>query len=833
MDIKKIFALYSNITTNAVNNMNRDYKPEGERTDFLGMHYTSNTFYLSKTAYDLKKLGVVETNNNKVIFRNGLVRINKENWNKTHKKYFKELSENVSNYDTGNPSYINRLSKYIVYELQLSEELFDKIVNNYDNFMSFSKSIKKTSMYFPGVFNNENEFSYFNTYQMLALLGFFRQESFHDKPIIETWYYNFEKEANDDLKKYVSDLFDSKVSLLNKNFLSLSANNIAILKKVYPSEKVEDIAKKYYDFSILKAHKNLGFSIKNLREIMLTYSDLEELSNDSYNSVRSKIYNLIDYILYDYARNEDNKEFFESFINKLRTCIDSSLKEQAYNECAKVVYESIKKQVLEILIPSIDKKAYKDDNNHAIIDGVNISDYSSSLLNKNISLFSKAIYAITLMLDSKEINDFTTLLINKLDNIASLIDLLSFDNKINGDSTASDAVLLKSKCSFGGFVEEYEMFKNSKQYALELQLVKSLANMNKTKKAIKSLSKAKEIQYLDCAALLGESDADKVKKLFHLGEKNLNKSEKSFRNFMINSVINSNRFKYIVRFINPNKAQGIMKNQEIIKLVLKDIPQTQLVRYCNTTGLTVDTENTELVIEELAKMLSKIELSSFENVVQTAKKNSEEELEKEKLKAIIGLYLTVLYIVVKSLVNINKLYVIANAILERDARILNINYNAVSFNQKKASEYNPTIITDKFIENGYLKNKRILDLIKKNANLPSLPSVMPDNEPTYSNDLFRLYRNNIAHFTIVSRFAELAGNIEKAKSFFDLYHVTAISLIDDKKLNDRQKAAKALSIENCTASKDLLYGLCVPFAYNSARYINLSCKEKFLNGYGK
>ena len=67
---------------------------------------------------------------------------------------------------------------------------------------------------------------------------------------------------------------------------------------LYPNNK--DIVQQYYDFAVRKAYKNLGFSIKDVRETILTFDDAKHLNEQKFDSVRGKLFTLFDFVIYDY-----------------------------------------------------------------------------------------------------------------------------------------------------------------------------------------------------------------------------------------------------------------------------------------------------------------------------------------------------------------------------------------------------------------------------------------------------------------------------------------------------------------------------------------------------
>ena len=819
MDIKKIFSLYANIVVNSVNNINRDKLDE----DFLGFIFaTQNTYEASKLAYDLSKTGALEVvKNEKERFLINFKKLNKAcNKINKSKKYeypeIKGLMDEVNTIENEIPlpiKIINELRKY-----NIKPKYFDKIVKNFSNFLKFSDYMKHNAVYFPNLFYTNERFDMKKAYEIFRILGNLRHGSFHENDSSKSWILTIDKNTDERLKDTVNNIFDTKLNKINSEFVKTSKKNLLILQMLYPNNK--DIVQQYYDFAVRKAYKNLGFSIKDVRETILTFDDAKHLNEQKFDSVRGKLFTLFDFVIYDYFIN--NTEISQRLVNELRASMTEDEKRSIYVKYANDVWSQIKNFILNTVVKKLNSDEIKN------LKG-NIGD--SKLLDEiqkpeDISLFAKTIYCISMFLDGKEINMFLSSLINKFENIASLVETLSY-NKIPLNLN-----------------EDYFIFENSSKYANDLAFVKSIAKMGKTKKAItQGDEKAKSSVYYDSAALFGEFDEKRVDELYHLGDKNATSSQKALRNFMINNVINSNRFSYVTRFINPKTARDIMQSEGFVKYILRQLPESQLIRYCNTAEISYNANEPDLeaIIDELTKMLVKVELSQFLHVKQQVIEGSKQEQEREKLKAIIGLYLTVLYLIVKSIVRINSSYTVAIGILERDTAMFFP--DEVNKNPKFAFS---RALTDHFEKAGFLKNKNVLENIRLSS------SFFNDSEKKqFSNFAFKQYRNNIAHLSVVRALPKYAKDFKEVNSMYDVYHYIMFKLLvnfweskgyDDakemlKKLNEKRYDGKYSIIDSVnkfkTPNRDFIHAINIPFAYNPARYNNLTSKTLFELGYGK
>ena len=100
-------------------------------------------------------------------------------------------------------------------------------------------------------------------------------------------------------KNYLKANYLSAVQKLDKGFVKNNASaNFTLLFKAFnaasDAEKIK-IALEYYDFIVRKAYKNMGFSLKVLREYMLTKSDFAVYGDDKYSTVRNKLYQIFDF----------------------------------------------------------------------------------------------------------------------------------------------------------------------------------------------------------------------------------------------------------------------------------------------------------------------------------------------------------------------------------------------------------------------------------------------------------------------------------------------------------------------------------------------------------
>lgn len=481
-------------------------------------------------------------------------------------------------------------------------------------------------------------------YHMLAIVGQIRQCVFHDlSEHSEYDLYSFidnSKKVYRECRETLDYLVDERFDSINKGFIQGNKVNISLLIDMMKGYEADDIIRLYYDFIVLKSQKNLGFSIKKLREKILDEYGFR-FKDKQYDSVRSKMYKLMDFLLFcNYYRNDIAAG--ESLVRKLRFSMTDDEKEGIYaDEAAKLWgkfrndFENIADHMNGDVIKELGKPDMDFDEKILDSEKKNASD---------LLYFSKMIYMLTYFLDGKEINDLLTTLISKFDNIKEFLKIMK-----------SSAIDVECELTAG-----YKLFNDSQRITNELFIVKNIASMRKP------AASAKLTMFRDALTILGIDDKitdDRISEILKLKEKG--KGIHGLRNFITNNVIESSRFVYLIKYANAQKIREVAKNEKVVMFVLGGIPDTQIERYYKSCVEFPDMNSSlEAKRSELARMIKNIRFDDFKNVKQQAK--GRENVAKERAKAVIGLYLTVMYLLVKNLVNVNARYVIAIHCLERD-----------------------------------------------------------------------------------------------------------------------------------------------------------------------
>lgn len=639
-------------------------------------------------------------------------------------------------------------------------------------------------------------------YHMLAIVGQIRQCVFHDlSEHSEYDLYSFidnSKKVYRECRETLDYLVDERFDSINKGFIQGNKVNISLLIDMMKGYEADDIIRLYYDFIVLKSQKNLGFSIKKLREKILDEYGFR-FKDKQYDSVRSKMYKLMDFLLFcNYYRNDIAAG--ESLVRKLRFSMTDDEKEGIYaDEAAKLWgkfrndFENIADHMNGDVIKELGKADMDFDEKILDSEKKNASD---------LLYFSKMIYMLTYFLDGKEINDLLTTLISKFDNIKEFLKIMK-----------SSAVDVECELTAG-----YKLFNDSQRITNELFIVKNIASMRKP------AASAKLTMFRDALTILGIDDKitdDRISEILKLKEKG--KGIHGLRNFITNNVIESSRFVYLIKYANAQKIREVAKNEKVVMFVLGGIPDTQIERYYKSCVEVTDMNSSlEAKRSELAKMIKSISFEDFKDVKQQAK--GRENVAKERAKAVIGLYLTVMYLLVKNLVNVNARYVIAIHCLERDFGLYKeIIPELASKNLKNDYRILSQTLCE-LCDNGDESPNLFL---KKNKRLRKCVEVDINNADS---SMTRKYRNCIAHLTVVRELKEYIGDIRTVDSYFSIYHYVMQRCItkreDDTKQEEKIKYEDDL-LKNHGYTKDFVKALNSPFGYNIPRFKNLSIEQLF------
>lgn len=353
-------------------------------------------------------------------------------------------------------------------------------------------------------------------YSILALIAKLRHWCVHsEEGRAEFWLYKLD-ELKDDFKNVLDVVYNRPVEEINNRFIENNKVNIQILGSVHENTDIAELTRSYYEFLITKKYKNMGFSIKKLREIILEGT---EYNDNKYDTVRNKLYQIVDFILYRGYINE-NSERAEVLVNALRSTLNEDDKTKLYSSEAAF----LKKKYMKIIrkaADSLDVKKLKDLKKKAFTIPDNELKKCFISYANSVSEFTKLIYLLTRFLSGKEINDLVTTLINKFDNIRSFLEIL---DELGLERT---------------FTDEYRFFEGSTKYLAEL------VELNSFVKSCSFDINAKRTMYRDALDILGiesgktEEDIEKMIDnivQFDANGKKLPNKNHGLRNFIASNV---------------------------------------------------------------------------------------------------------------------------------------------------------------------------------------------------------------------------------------------------------------------------------------------------------
>lgn len=760
LDIEKILAVYSTNAIYALNNMSADENIEN--SDFFMKRTTDETFD------DFEK--------------------KKESTNSREKADFDAFEKFIANY---------RLAYFA------------------DAFYVNKKNPKGKAR---NVLREDKEL-----YSVLTLIGKLRHWCVHsEEGRAEFWLYKLD-ELKDDFKNVLDVVYNRPVEEINNRFIENNKVNIQILGSVYKNTDIAELVRSYYEFLITKKYKNMGFSIKKLRESMLEgkgYADKE------YDSVRNKLYQMTDFILYTGYINEDSDRA-DDLVNTLRSSLKEDDKTTVYCKEADYLWKKYRESIREVA-DALDVDNIKN------LSGSNIEIRDNELRKcfisyaDSVSEFTKLIYLLTRFLSGKEINDLVTTLINKFDNIRSFLEIL---DELGLDRT---------------FTAEYSFFEGSTKYLAEL------VELNSFVKSCSFDINAKRTMYRDALDILGiksgkteediEKMIDNILQIDANGDKKLKKNN-GLRNFIASNVIDSNRFKYLVRYGNPKKIRETAKCKPAVRFVLNEIPDAQIERYyeaCCPKNTALCSANKRR--EKLADMIAEIKFENFSDAGNYQKANvtsrtSEAEI-KRKNQAIIRLYLTVMYIMLKNLVNVNARYVIAFHCVERDTKLYAESGLEVGNIEKNKTNLTMAVIGVK-LENGIIKTEFDKSLAENAANRylrnARWYKLILDNLKKSERAVVNEFRNTVCHLNAIRNININIKEIKEVENYFALYHYLIQKHLEnrfaDKKVERDTGDFISKLEEHKTYCKDFVKAYCTPFGYNLVRYKNLTIDGLFDKNY--
>lgn len=688
-----------------------------------------------------------------------------------------------------------------------------------------------------------------HNYNVFRTLSMVRQACTHEKVVgtnvlAEKFLYDFSapKSVCPDLYEFIEGFAKKEFQSVNADFCKNSGNNLYILSNIYPKTSFDELVTNYYKYVVIKENNNLGINLRLVREIMLYYF-MPELKDKEYDSYRSKIYTVMGYVIYNHLKGSEK---LEKVVNELRSNTSEDGRLQIYSDFAESLWKEIAPLMQKVVALLRDEMEKKGATRNGTLTAIEITeDKIADCLqsSKKMSYFAKLLLFICQFLNGKEINELLTNFINKFDGIADLI-------------------YSANKCGYRiCFSQEFKELEKSREIAEDLRIVKNVARMKREADSYTGQMLVDAVNLLGIkSAVLTKEDVEESAlspneaKAF-LDRLNKNANNHQLRNFIINNVLKSKWFFYIVRYMKPEVCATLMKNRKLVSFAIGEIGDAQIIRYYQSVqGIKLEAKHLKEGRQMLAKMLAEFNLDSVMNTIEKMDKKAyatqSPESQKEKSKALVTLYLTVAYLIVKNIVQINTRFSIAMSCLERDLNLWGKNSSDVlaltaCFIEKDAlliSKYNSlrNSIRDSSIsqEQKRVEYKRLKEFEKgMHFSLHHYYCVKSNLEIAKSIEiLLRDFRNVVVHMSAVNSFPKYIQDIGVINSYYDVYMYTiqkmlvskAIQISNEALLGFAQKYDELLSKHN-TYVKDFTWIINVPFAYNIARYKNLSIKDLFYN----
>lgn len=609
----------------------------------------------------------------------------------------------------------------------------------------------------------------------------------------------------DEVKEIAS--FENTRSIMKKNmneeaqkYIRNNSFNIELAGKIY-----NDNGYGYQDFLLSNKVKNLGISIKKIRDLVEMQGNYKAEIDDEEKFKKFVI--MLKFEIFRYFNS--NHDQLEKMVNELRTC-DSEEREKIYETYTKSLIikdqEKINKVKEVCKGISFKKNKNKKNSDDQILDKIFFED-------KNPSNLVVTMYVMSIFMDIKEYNELTARVVNKLEGLKKLLEYQNIIVEKYNDSFDYHIVEMNNKYNL---LAQCKTMKEIEGTIIDLQKI----NM------VRCWRKAKYIELGKIGAKYVYKDASKLFRNLNTNNFDKNKTLKSKKdkvsvtNFLANNVAKSKFFRYLIQYTNNKDISDILyHNRPLCLFLLRQLSPSQI------TGKT---------IEKYADELSNL---TFENIKgKIVYKDAGEPGEAVFSRNTIKVYLTCLYLLIKNMVKINSFY--SNAWSE--FAVLNPK------NEKSKNDFYLTIAekyqNDRFVES----NKEA----SRNANNPKYK--IKFKEPDYkhrikNNKVFKNYRNFVQHVEIVGATGMFFKNNKNFDfrprknsnsnfTYFRLYHyILQCYLLNLLKDHEKEKNLLGSFMENIKRnknySKDMLNEMNILFYYNKARYKDLSNEYIFMKKY--
>ncbi len=422
---------------------------------------------------------------------------------------------------------------------------------------------------------------------------------------------------------------------------------------------------------------------------------------------------------------------------------------------------------------------------------------------RNVLIFLSA------FLEQKECNDLVTSLINKFENIISLYEVAAAGG-LSVKMTERAGIIFKKRNlrkTLDGLYAIQGSFKLKKQIDGEtkINLFADAFNMFKTENFF-------QWKINDD----GDVENNQEFNIFLQPMLTENKNwHTKLRNFASKNLVESRRFWYLVRYADPKSVRSIMNIDKLVEYTLGKMPESQIDRYCSSCAIKAIGESK---IKALARALKDL---TFDNLINRKLNPIFENDDKEArrpISALLGLYFTVAYLIVKNMVQTNARYMLAYSCFDRDYFF----YSECKEIENK--DYGKLVKL--FIEEGrFNKNKHIKQMIDNNKK--EYDELIKEKE-----DISKEHRNKIEHFNYLGWLTK-AADIRSVRSYYDVYQYIIQKYWNEKgpRINNGNYPMFSSMRENLEKyhlpQEDFVKIINFPLAYCVPRYKNMTISFLF------
>ena len=646
----------------------------------------------------------------------------------------------------------------------------------------------------------------------------------------------------------INEHYSGMIKRINRSFLTNSKTNLVILFEILatPPAEQKKIVEEYYGFSILKQGKNLGINMKKLREL-ITEQFFAEIKDKSYDSIRQKVYTILDFVLFRIVRDSND---LPQILQELRDSENDEKKEEVYKKSLWVYGPRLKSQIGDFL------EKIRTEISVFTTTKLEVEMDSRAFLTDEAEPLVKLLAFLCNFWDGKEVNEILSVYVHKFESIQSFLDTL---RDLNDEAV---------------FTSKFDAFNSGNFAGNAADQLRILASIGKMKPDLAGAKRALFHDAIETLGIIEHSDwlgedgvvNDEMIDQYILAGSKVSQAEREkinpFRNFIANNVIESRRFIYLARYSKPKAVRALMNHPEIVKYVLTRLPEKQIDTYFANIS---DDENisVKLKIEKLKDRLTGFSFDLFlknkEGIIDNTKLSvGNKNVEIERLKALTGLYLTVAFVAVKNLVKATARYFIAFSAFERDyALMLQKDPDLKSFSlvPEGRKPENIYALTEYYLkkeeENDYHPEpgqpfdkeacRKHLDSIRRHFTKKWRDIFRKEIDEALqihpTGLLGRAARNQVEHLNVVmdalpKYVGNFARNEDRTKkwrmtSYFRLYHYLMQRIFcDAAELNIPEEWKKKI-LETGLPSKNLIHACFVSLGYNLARYKNLTTEALF------